>query len=126
MTLFALPATLFTLVNQNRYPVLSAVGAVIAMAAIIIGYYVCTIHTADRDTDYDGDLSPQKAYWRVLPRWVKAASLGIGLPAWIVLASGVVTGHWGTPLQCAASTIFMAVGVLQMAFIFRSYWRMEL
>ncbi len=126
MTLLALPSALFTLANQERFPLLSAVGALFAMGAIVVGYYVCTIHTADRDTDYDKNLTLKEAHWRVLPQCVKAASIGIGLPAWIVVATGVVTGHMDTPIQHAAFTVFMMVAVLQTASTFRSYWRKEL
>jgi hypothetical protein len=126
LALIVLPAALFSLANQDRYPLLSAAGAVLTMGAIIVGYYVCSIHTADRDTEYDEDGLLHEAHWRVLPRWVKAASLGIGLPAWIVLATGVVSGQWDTPLQHAAFATFISVAVLQTTFLFRSYWRMEL
>lgn len=96
------------------------------MGAIIVGYYVSTIHTAARDEDDDTERSRQASHWRVLPQWVKAASIGVGLPAWIVLVSGFVTGRWDTPVHHTAFITFAAVAALQTAFLFRSYWKMEL
>jgi hypothetical protein len=126
MALVGIPAALFSLANSERYSALAALGAIIAMGAIILGYFVCTAHTAARDEDDDAETSIQANHWRVLPRWAKAVSIGVGLPAWIVLASGVVTGRWDTPINHAAFITFAAVAVLQTALLFRSYWKMEL
>jgi hypothetical protein len=125
MALIGISSTLFAFANEGRHPSLAIAGAIIAIGAIIVGFYVCTDHTAVRDED-DAKLSIQAGHWRATPRWVKAATIGVGLPAWIVHASAVVTGHWDTPIHDTAFIIFAAVAVLQTAFIFRSYWRIEL
>ena len=65
-------------------------------------------------------------HWRVLPRWVKVISVGVGLPAWLVLVTLLFTDHLGGTVFTATFGIFAAVAALQMAFIFRAYWRMDL
>ena len=96
------------------------------MGAVIVGYYVCTTHTTARDQDADAEISIQANYWRVLPQWAKAISIGVGLPAWIVLAFGVLTGRGDTTINHTAFITFAAVAALQTALLFRSYWKMEL
>jgi hypothetical protein len=57
---------------------------------------------------------------------VKALTVGVALPAWLVFVAGVFTGTIGGTLQTAAFIAFGAVVLLQMAFVFRAYWRMDL
>jgi sterol desaturase/sphingolipid hydroxylase (fatty acid hydroxylase superfamily) len=77
--------------------------------------------------DADDDLSSfRDGHWRVQPRWVKALALLIALPAWVVLMVSIFTGTIGGTLQTVAFSAFAAVALLQLVFIFRAYWRMDL
>ena len=66
--------------------------------------------------------------WSIQPKWVKALSLGIGLPAWLlimidVLSEDGISAAWVTYVAMA---LFAAVAVIQMLFIARAFWRMDL
>lgn len=69
--------------------------------------------------------SLQNGHWQVQPRWAKAVAVLVGLPAWFVLLFTVVTSHIGA-LQTAAFSVFAGVALLQLGFVFRAYWRMDL
>jgi hypothetical protein len=66
------------------------------------------------------------AHWSVQPRWVKTASVIIGLPSFLYL--GLRGGH--DPLETTLGTIsligFASVALLQLIFVFRGYWRMDI
>jgi hypothetical protein len=75
----------------------------------------------------DDDLSSfRDGHWRVQPNWVKTLTISVGIPASLVLMTGVFTGNIGGPLDTAAFIAFVAVAALQMAFVLRAYWRMDL
>lgn len=75
----------------------------------------------------DDDLSSFRyGHWRVQPKWVKALTVGIALPAWLVLMTDVFTGNTDSRLNTAAFIAFATVAILQMIFVFRAYWRMDL
>ena len=77
--------------------------------------------------DDNDDLSSfRDGHWRVLPAWVKAVSMLVGLPSFIVLMIGTFRGDFDSTLQTVAFGAFAGVALLQMAFLFRAYWRMEL
>lgn len=61
-------------------------------------------------------------HWKVQPGWVKALTVLIGVPAFFVLVSGTVSGT----LENVALSAFVAVALLQLAFVLRAYWRMDL
>lgn len=77
-------------------------------------------------SEHDDPSSFRDGHWRVQPTWVKALAVGIALPAWLVLLAGVFTGHIHTRLNTAAFIAFAAVAILQMVFVYRAYWRMDL
>ena len=68
----------------------------------------------------------QGGYWQAQPRWVKALTLLIAIPAWLVLAVSSFTGAIGGTLQIIAFSVVAAVALLHLTFIFRAYWRMDL
>jgi len=71
----------------------------------------------------DNELSSlTDGYWKVQPGWVKALTIIIGLPAFIVLVSGAASG---TPENIAMGA-FIAVALPQLIFVLRAYWRMDL
>jgi hypothetical protein len=65
-------------------------------------------------------------HWRVQPTWVKALTFIVALPAWVVWMWGVFTGELKGTLETAVFVAFGLVVLLQMAFAFRAYWRMDL
>ncbi len=78
------------------------------------------------NSDDDNLSSFRDGHWRVQPKWVKALTVGVAIPAWLVLMTGVFTGNIGCTLNTAAFISFAAVAGLQLAFVFRAYWRMDL
>jgi hypothetical protein len=66
------------------------------------------------------------SYWRVQPLWVKFITIAVGLPAWLVLAFGVLTGRVDGDVEAVSFGLFLAVAILQLLFVSRAYWRMEL
>jgi hypothetical protein len=80
-----------------------------------------------RMPDEDEDLYTHRdGHWRVLPRWVKWASVLIGLPAWLVFMAGIFRGDIGSSYQIFAFALFGCVAALQGFFIAQAYWRMDL
>ena len=61
-------------------------------------------------------------HWKVQPGWVKALTVFVGLPAFLVLLTGAASGA----LENVAMAAFIAVAVLQLSFVLRGYWRMDL
>lgn len=66
--------------------------------------------------------------WRLFPRWLKALTLIVGLPAWLGFATMIVTGsifeHETVTLTLFSSFAFVAL--CQTAFMARSAWRNDL
>ena len=71
--------------------------------------------------DVDAD---QGLDWMLQPRWVKAFTTWIGFPAWLVLIGGMAPPV--EPPDPIAISAFGATVVLQMVFIARAYWRMDI
>ena len=61
-------------------------------------------------------------HWKVQPGWVKALTVIIGLPAFIVLVTGAASGA----AENVAMGAFIVVVLLQLIFVLRAYWRMDL
>ena len=61
-------------------------------------------------------------HWKVQPAWVKALTVIIGLPAFLVLVTGAASGV----LDDLAMGAFIAVALLQLSFVLRAYWRLDL
>jgi len=75
----------------------------------------------------DDDLSSfRDGHWRVQPKWVKTATVCVGVPAWLIFMAGLFTGNIGGRLNTVAFAAFAAVVLLQMIFVFRAYWRVDL
>lgn len=79
-----------------------------------------------------GDLFPPAApdedgrdmYWKLQPAWVKAFTIWIGVPAWLLFI-----GEMAPPFEPPNPLVligFAATAVLQMAFIARAFWRMDI
>jgi hypothetical protein len=48
------------------------------------------------------------------------------LPAWLVLAFGVFTGGLPSAVENAAIALFVCVGVIELGYLARAYWRLDL
>jgi hypothetical protein len=66
------------------------------------------------------------AYWAVQPRWVRVLVVLVMLPAWLVLAFGVFTGGLPSAVENAAIALFVCVGVIELGYLARAYWRLDL
>lgn len=52
--------------------------------------------------------------------------VGVMLPAWLVLAYGVLTGNLSSVVEKTAIALFLPVGIIELAYIARAYWRLDL
>lgn len=60
------------------------------------------------------------------PRWVKVATLVICLPLFLYLWLSGGYDLFETALGTASVICFALVALLQMIFVFRAYWRMDI
>jgi hypothetical protein len=75
-----------------------------------------------RSMGSDDDLSSfRDGHWQVQPIWVKVLTISVALPAFFVLMTGK-----GGRLETVALVAFAAIAMLQMTFVLRAYWRMDL
>jgi hypothetical protein len=64
--------------------------------------------------------------WNVQPRWVKLLASFMMLPAWGLMAVCMFRGTTDqTPFKVALS-LFVAVGVVELACIARAFWRTDI
>jgi hypothetical protein len=83
-------------------------------------------HMAAAGEEEDEPTTLTQAHWWVQPRWVKILTVAVGIPSWLYL--------WFTkdvdPVATLAGKIafggFFSVALLQLVFIFRGYWRMDI
>jgi len=68
----------------------------------------------------------QAAHWSVQPIWVKLYSICVGLPAWIFLIVGIFAADFGDIAMNVATGLFAIAALIQIAFIFRGYWQMDI
>jgi hypothetical protein len=80
----------------------------------------------------DQDFEPEsidEAHWWVQPKWVKHVSVIVGLPAgliWTYEVQSADTSFLGSPAMFICFGAIFFVAVLQLVFIFRAYWRMDI
>jgi hypothetical protein len=74
----------------------------------------------------DNPQTLEAAHWSVQPTWVKLYTICIGLPAWIFLMFGIFAADFGDLAMNVAIALFAAAAVMQMFFVFRGYWRMDI
>lgn len=75
-----------------------------------------------RNMNSDDDLSTfAGGHWQVQPKWVQALTIAVAVPAFLALVAGV-EGR----LETIALFAFAAIAILQLAFVLRAYWRMDL
>lgn len=78
------------------------------------------------DDEGDEPSTLSEAHWSVQPRWAKVASLVIGVPSFLYLWLKGGYDPFETSLGTASVIGFALVALLQMIFVFRGYWRMEI
>jgi len=66
------------------------------------------------------------AHWRVQPRWVKVLSFVLGIPCIAYLWLHMGGDPFATLLGKASVIGFAFVALVQMLFVFRAYWRMDI
>jgi len=74
----------------------------------------------------DADDEPNQAHWWVQPRWVKIVTFAVGVPSFLYLQFATDLDPFATLLGKIAFGGFISVVVLQMIFVFRAYWRMDI
>ena len=81
------------------------------------------------DGPEDGDSEPKtlkQAHWWVQPLWVKIVTFAVGVPSFLYLRFATQTDPLEALLGKISVAGFLAVCVLQMIFVFRGYWRMDI
>jgi hypothetical protein len=74
------------------------------------------------DMNSDDDFSTfASGHWQVQPRCVQALTIAVAVPAFLALVAGI-EGR----LETIALFAFAAIAILQLAFLLRAYWRMDL
>lgn len=68
------------------------------------------------------------AHWSVQPRWLRLYTICIALPAWVYLLVRTFAGDFDFDdvTVGTAAFLFATAAGLQMIFIFRAYWRMDI
>lgn len=84
------------------------------------------LHLENGDHDDDEPKTLHEAHWWVQPRWVKALTFLIGVPSFGYLWFTGSTDPFETSLGTASVIGFVLVAILQMLFVFRAYWRMDI
>lgn len=74
----------------------------------------------------DNPQSLEAAHWSAQPVWVKLYTICIGLPAWIFLMVGIFAADFGDVAMNVATVLFVGAALLQMLFVFRGYWRIDI
>lgn len=74
----------------------------------------------------DDRSSLRDGHWSVQPSWVKALTIVIAVPALLVLVLSVFTGKIDNIVEGLAFGAFAAIALLQLIFVFRAFWRMDL
>ncbi|WP_264592287.1 hypothetical protein [Sphingobium sp. B10D7B] len=73
-------------------------------------------------TDSDEPQTPQAGHWSVQPMWAKLYTVCVGFPAWAFL----MFGDFGGLASYVAMGVFTAAVLIQMAYVLRRYWRMDI
>ena len=67
-----------------------------------------------------------QAHWAVQPRWAKIVTVVVAIPSFLYLLFGPNEGPLAMTLETVALGGFIAVCILQMIFVFRGHWRMDI
>ena len=65
-------------------------------------------------------------HWQAQPVWVKALTILVGIPAWLVIFYIILSGNLDDRLLNVAFPLFAIVCLLQCFFIARAYWRYDI
>ena len=80
----------------------------------------------EEDVQEDEPQTLSEAHWWVQPRWVKVMSVVIGVPSFLYLSFSGGHDPLETPLEAASFIGFALVAAVQMIFVLRAYWRMDI
>jgi hypothetical protein len=78
------------------------------------------------DEDEKEPQTLNQAHWWVQPRWVKILTVVVAIPSWLYLCFGTDVDPTETVPGKVALGGFISVCILQMIFVFRGYWRMDI
>ena len=67
-----------------------------------------------------------EAHWWVQPLWARIVTFAVGIPAFLYLKFGADTDPFSTTLGKISFGAFAFVALLQLFFVFRGYWRMNI
>ena len=70
--------------------------------------------------------TPAQAHWWVQPLWVKIVTFVVAVPSFLYLRFATQADPFETLLGKISVGGFVAVCLLQMIFVFRGYWRMDI
>lgn len=68
----------------------------------------------------------QAGHWSVQPTWAKLYTICVGLPAWVFLMVGNLAANFSDNAMNVATGLFAVAALMQMVFVFRGYWRMDM
>lgn len=83
-------------------------------------------HLALQDGGNNEPKTLAQAHWWVQPLWVKIATFVVGVPSFLYLQFATQIDPFETLLGKISFGGFVAVCVLQLIFVFRGYWRMDI
>jgi hypothetical protein len=83
------------------------------------------LHLENGDHDDLEPRTPLEAQWLFQSRWVKAPTFLIGVPSFGYRWFAGFTDPFQTSLGTVNVIGFAFVSILQMLFVFRAYWRMD-
>ncbi len=68
------------------------------------------------------------AQWLALPKWVRLYSIPVGVPAWLLLMAHSFSsdGILSPSANDVVVGFLASVALLQLAFVARAYWRMDI
>ena len=77
---------------------------------------------------FEDNVRFRRAIWDVHPKWAKVYLYAVGIPAWLYLMIHQFAAadplHLGS-LEKVAIGLFASAVLVQMAVLFRAFWRMD-
>ena len=67
-----------------------------------------------------------RSHWKVQPSWVKALTIVVAVPAWLVFAYNILSDSPDDHVVHVSFVLFIVVALLQLIFVFRAYWREDI
>ncbi|MBV9840286.1 MAG: hypothetical protein JOY99_01920 [Sphingomonadaceae bacterium] len=67
-----------------------------------------------------------RSHWAVQPYWVKALTIIVAIPAWLVIAYSLMSDNPDDHVVRMAGAMFAVVCLLQITFAAKAYWRHDI